>query len=107
MKKNKKKKEKKENWREIKSKKQLSNNIIALLTVLFIISSIYFNFNIYKNVKSLTRGTGGVTMYDSALVSFCIGKEPPIVTIIYPNGWEIINGIINVEAIAVKRDKQR
>ena len=108
MKNNKRKKEKGKNWREIKSKKNLSNNIIALLAVLFIISSVFFNFSIYRNARSLTRLTGkylGHNIIDTASISFCIGSEPPIVGIIYPNGFEIINGIIDVEAVAVKKSK--
>ena len=106
MKNNKIKKERENSWREIKSKKHLSNNIIVLLLILFMLTSAWFNWIVYKNTKitvTLPKITGKVA--DTAVITFCIGEIPPSVTIIYPNGWEVINGTIDVNATVSKADE--
>jgi len=101
MKNNKTKKERENSWRKIKSKKHLSNNIIALLVILFMMISILFNLIIYENTYVPLKITGKA----SASVSLCIGGPPPYVTVIYPNGGEIINGTIDVNATATQADE--
>jgi len=102
---NKIKKEKENSWREIKSKKRLSNNIIALLLILFMLTSVGFNFIVYKNTKTFVTSpkiTGKAL--NTAVITFCIGSYPPSITIIYPNGREIINEIIDVNASVSSAD---
>jgi len=106
MKNNKIKKERENSWREIKSKKYLSNNIIALLLILFMLTSVWFNWIVYKNTETpvkLPKITGKAS--DTAIITFCIGKLPPTVVIIYPDGWEVISGTIDVNATASKRNE--
>jgi len=103
---NKIKKERENGWREIKSKKHLSNNIIALLLILFMLTSIGFNFIVYKNAETpfkLPKITGNTL--NTAVITFCIGRLPPSVTILYPDGGEVISGIIDVNATASKRNE--
>jgi len=105
MKNNRIKKGRENGWREIKSKRYFSNNIIALLVVLFMLISLFFNLIIYKNTETpvkLHKITGKAT---EATISLCIGGPPPYVTVIYPNGGEVINGIINVNATATAADE--
>ncbi len=105
MKNNKVKKERENSWREIKSRKHLSNNIIALLIILFMLASVCFNLIVYNHTKIPIKITG--SMVDQAHIRLCIGYGNPNVTDIYPNGWEIINGIIDVKATSEKRhDKE-
>jgi len=101
MKNNKIKKERENGWGEIKSKKHLSNNIIALLVILFMLISMLFNWIIYENIFVPLKITGKA----SASVSLCIGGPPPYVTVIYPDGGEIVNGTIDVNATATSADE--
>jgi len=96
---NKIKKERENSWREIKSKKRLSNNIIALLLILFMLTSVWFNFIVYKNTKTIVTSpkiTGKAA--DSAEITLCIGKLPPSVEVTSPNTSGVVSGIINVNA---------
>ncbi|HHI04192.1 MAG TPA: hypothetical protein ENL45_01455, partial [Candidatus Woesearchaeota archaeon] len=105
MKKNKLRKERENGWREIKSKRHLSNNIIALLVVLFMIISAFFNVIIYKNTETpvkLPKITGKST---EAIISFCVGRKPPTVEVIYPNEGEVISGAINTNATISRRNE--
>ncbi len=99
-------KEREYGWREIKSRKHISNNIVAILIILFMLISIWFNWTIYKNAEApvkLPKIIGKAL--STAIINFCLGREPPIVAIIYPNGEEIINGTIDVNASASRRNK--
>ena len=101
-----KKKERENGWIEIKSKRHLSNNIVALLAILFMLTSVFFNWIIYKNTEApfaAFKITGSAL--DTATIRFCLGKTPPNVYIIYPNGGEVVNGIIVVNASATKAEE--
>jgi len=52
MKNNKTKEERENGWREIKIKSHISNNIIVLLVILFILTSVWFNWIVYKNTET-------------------------------------------------------
>ena len=104
---NKIKKERENSWREIKSKKRLSNNIIALLLILFMLTSVWFNFIVYKNTKTIVTSpkiTGKAA--DSAEITLCIGKLPPSVEVTSPNTSGVVSGIINVNATVGERDNE-
>ncbi len=103
MKSNKIKKQRENGWREIKSKSRISNNIIALLTILFILTSLIFNYIIYQNTIIPSKITGKASV--SATIGFCLGRTPPTVRIIYPDGREVVNGTIVVNASATNADE--
>jgi len=99
------KKERENGWRKIKSKHHLSNNIVALLVLLFMLTSLFFNLIIYKNTETpakLPKITGKAS---EATIRLCIGAPPPYVTVIYPDGGEVINGTIVVNATATQADE--
>ncbi len=101
MKGNKIKKERENGWREIKSKSRMSNNIIALLTILFMLTSLIFNYIIYQNTTIPSKITGKASV--SATVGLCLGAPPPSIRIIYPNGGEVLNGTITIDSIISER----
>ncbi len=105
MKNHKIKKKRENKWREIKSKLHLSNNIIALLVILFMLTSVFFNWVIYKNTETPVKLPEITGKASEATIGLCIGAEPPHITVIYPNGGEIANGTIVVNASATEAEE--
>jgi hypothetical protein len=85
-----------------REKKRISNNVIAFLALLFMLSSSMFNWVVYNNSIPFSKVTGKAS--DQASVSLCIGAPPPYVNIIYPNGGEVVNGTIWINATASHAD---
>ncbi|MGB9749141.1 MAG: hypothetical protein ACP5OZ_01070 [Candidatus Woesearchaeota archaeon] len=77
---------------------RLSNNLMLFAILIIIVINI-FNIYVYYTI-GLPKISGRVT---SGLVHLCIGK-PSIINFIYPNEWDVLNGVINVSVIATNPD---
>lgn len=77
--------------------KVISNNIVALLAILFAVISLVGNVKVYKETEKLMPVGYSIA---EAQVSLVISGNQPAPRVLFPNGCEVLNGTITVIANA-------